>query len=322
MPQRNSEERSIAHTGAGQSREQWFGQSLGQSFGQSFGQLGGHARAGILLGCAAAACALGGCDPRPTMKLHLLNIPAGTDSLQTSVWLRTPTPGSPNTWQIQEYGGPGYHDQIITPRTTLSDRASVGLELEESRRNSAVSEDTSVVVVVLARVGTQLMGRGVGQSLFTAAEPLFPDVIDVPLMDPLPQYSPDDPARAAVRGYSDIRSTCSLTNDDTLPELTVEGWGFPTTVIARFEEAVASGADMGTETQTPDVIEQPYLADSSAQIRIKFDKNVTTFSPPLLKLTLSFKNSDGSTTEFYSLPQVQATCPKGLPPMVMSGGSR
>ncbi|MFO0576922.1 MAG: hypothetical protein U1A78_23205 [Polyangia bacterium] len=260
----------------------------------------GGAAAGFVL-----AVGLAGCDPQPTLKITLYDVPEQVDRFDTTVWLRYPDPANSKARLIEELVRPGLGDQTILPRSSPvnSGRVSLGLALSGNTHPSA---DTSVIITVLARQGTRLLARGVGEALLVEAQPKIPDILDIRLADPL---RPQDEALRSLRmGYSSAQSTCDLTGNDPLPELTIEGWGFTPTIHARFEEVLPMGADGGQ------VIERDYFAESAARVRIKFDPQLESLpATSQVKLTLSTRSSGTAGTDFYTSPEVLPTCPKGPP---------
>lgn len=256
----------------------------------------------------AGGVGLCGCDPRPTLKLALFDVPQQVDRLETAVWLRYPNPDNPKAFILEELSRPGVNDQSILPRSSPinSGRVSLGLAL---LGNTYPSADTSVIVTVLARQGTRLVGRGVGEALLLEADPKIPDIVDIRLADPL---RPEDEALRSERlGYSSAQSTCDLTGNDPLPELTVEGWGLTPTIHVRFVEITQMGSSNGQ------VIERDYTADSAARVRIKFAQQLAGFSmSSLVKLTLAVKSGGAVGAEFYTSPEMLPTCPKGPPRMM------
>jgi hypothetical protein len=260
---------------------------------------------GRLAAVGLAAVGLAGCDPQPTLKVTLYDVPQRVDRLDTAVWLRYPNPANPKARLIEELLRPGLSDPTILPRSSPinSGRVTLGLALSGNTHPSA---DTSVIVTVLARQGTRLVGRGVGEALLVEAQPKIPDLLDIKMTDPL--RPEDESLRSARLGYSSALSTCDLTGNDVLPELTVEGWGFTPMIHVRFQEVLPMGTSGGQ------VIERDYPADSAARVRIKFDQQLASLQPSSqVKLTLAVKSDGTVGTEFYTSPEVLPTCPKGPP---------
>lgn len=265
-------------------------------------------RASRAAACILVAFVLAGCDPQPTLKVTLYDVPQQVDRFDTTVWLRYPDPANSKARLIEELVRPGLGDQTILPRSSPvnSGRVSLGLALSGNTHPSA---DTSIIVTVVARQGTRLVARGVGEALLVEAQPKIPDILDIKLADPL---RPEDEAlRSARLGYSAAQSTCDLTGNDPLPEMTVEGWGFTPMIHARFEEVMPMGASGGQ------VVERDYPAESAARVRIKFDAQLESLpTSSQVKLTLSTKGSGTEGTAFFTSPEVLPTCPKGPPRMM------
>lgn len=271
-------------------------------------QRANNRRAGGAAACILMAVGLAGCDPQPTLKVTLYNVPQQVDRFDTAVWLRYPDPADSKARLTEELVRPGLGDQTILPRISPvnSDSVSLGLALSGNTHPSA---DTSIIVTVVARQGTRLVGRGVGEALLVEAQPKIPDILDIKLADPL--RAEDESLRTARLGYSAAQSTCDLTGNDPLPEMTVEGWGFTPVIRARFEEVMPMGASGGQ------VFERDYPAESAARVRIKFDAQLESLpSTSQVKLTLSTKSSGATGTAFYTSPEVLPTCPKGPPRMM------
>lgn len=227
-------------------------------------------RRGLWLGLLLA-----GCDARPTLKVHLYDVPPMVDRLDLTVWLRYPDPTQQGKYITEELLRPGVRDQSVVPRTQLINNGStsLGLALSGSLHPSA---DTTLIVTVLARQGTRLAGSGTGQSLLTEPNPVIPDILDIKLTNPIVPGSADEAKRNDTLAFTIARLACNILNPSESPVLTVQGWGFTPSLHVKFEDEQAGGAA---------AIEADIEADSGLQLQAVIDPAFTQLRMPKLTLT-------------------------------------
>lgn len=215
-----------------------------------------------------------GCDARPTLKIHLYDVPPMVDRLDLNVWLRYPESGQRGKYITEELLRPGVAQQSVVPRTQLINNGSTSLGLGLSG-NLHPSADTTVIVTVLARRGTRLEGSGTGQSLLTDPSPGIPDILDIKLTSPVIPGSADESKRNDTLAFTSARLACNILDPNGSPVLTVQGWGFTPSLHAKFEEEEGGGA----------VIESDVEADSGLQLQAVIDPAFNQLAKPKLTLT-------------------------------------
>jgi hypothetical protein len=218
---------------------------------------------------------LGGCDARPTLKIHLYDVPPMVDRLDLTVWLRYPDTSRPGRYVTEELLRPGVSNQSVVPRTQLINSGSTSLGLALSG-NVHPSADTTVIVTVLGRQGTRLVGSGTGQSLLTEPNPVIPDILDIKLEDPIAMGSADESKRNDTLAFTSARLACNILAPSESPVLTVQGWGFTPSLHVKFEDEQAGGA-------AP--IESDVEADSGLQLQATIDPAFNQLKMPKLTLT-------------------------------------
>lgn len=219
--------------------------------------------------------ALVGCDARPTLKIHLYDVPPMVDRLDLTVWLRYPDTSRQGKYITEELLRPNMSDQSVVPRTQLinSGSTSLGIALNGNVHPSA---DTTVIVTVLARQGTRLSGSGTGQSLLTEPNPVIPDILDIKLENPVVPGSADESKRNDTLAFTSARLACDILNPSESPVLTVQGWGFTPSLHAKFEDEQGNGGS---------TIEADFEADSGLQLQATIDPAFNQIKMPKLTLT-------------------------------------
>ena len=218
---------------------------------------------------------LAGCDERPTLKIHLYEVPTMVDRLDLTVWLRYRDLSRQGTYITEELLRPNVRDQSVVPRTQLinSGSTSLGLALSGDLHPSG---DTTVIVTVLARQGTRLIGSGTGQTLLTEANPVIPDILDIKLTDPVVLGSADESKRNDTLAFTSARLACNILNPSASPVLTVQGWGFTPSLHVKFEDEQGNGGS---------TIEADFQADSGLQLQAAIDPAFNQLKMPKLTLT-------------------------------------
>lgn len=233
------------------------------------------------LGLSLIGLLVGGCDARPTLKIHLYDVPSMVDRLDLTVWLRYPDTSRQGKYITEELLRPGVSDQSIVPRTQLinSGSTSLGLALNGEVNPSA---DTTVIVTVLGRQGTRLVGSGTGQTLLTEAKPVIPDILDIKLTNPIVPGSPDESKRNETLAFTGARLACNIVNPSESPVLTVQGWGFTPSLHVKFED------EQGTSASA---IEADFEADSGLQLQAVIDPAFNQLKMPKLTLTTNERDN-------------------------------